>query len=79
MRLALRHVTDACVEVATFAYRMGGGVALRSGILNRCFRDMFGATQHRIVSPYMLRQCGIELLELTHGKVWATRGLVDPE
>lgn len=79
MRLALRHVTDAVAEVAAFAYRMGGGVALRSGILNRCFRDMCGATQHRIVSPYMLRQCGIELLGLAGAKVWATRGLVEPE
>jgi alkylation response protein AidB-like acyl-CoA dehydrogenase len=77
MRLALRHVTDAVAEVATFAYRSGGGVALRSGILNRCFRDMFGATQHRIVSAYMLRECGRELLGLAADQMWTSRGLVN--
>jgi indole-3-acetate monooxygenase len=79
MRLALGHVTNAVMEVATFAYRAGGGVALRSGILQRSFRDMFGATQHRIVSPYMLRQCGIELLGLAEDMLWTSRGLVDKD
>ena len=78
MRLALGHITTTVVEIATFAHRAGGGVAIRSGILQRCFRDMFTATQHRIVSPYMLRECGRELLGLAQDKVWTSRGLVDP-
>ncbi len=77
MRLSLNHVTTAVTEVATFAHRAGGGVALRSGILQRCFRDMFGATQHRIVSTNMLGECGRELLGLAEGKEWQSRGLVD--
>ena len=48
MRLALNHVTTAAAEICTFAYRTGGGVALRNGILQRCFRDMMAGTQHRI-------------------------------
>ena len=70
MRLSLNHVTTAVMEIATFAHRAGGGVALRSGILQRCFRDMFGATQHRIVSANMLGECGRELLGLAEGKIW---------
>jgi indole-3-acetate monooxygenase len=39
---------------------------------------MFAATQHRIVSPMMLRECGRELLGLAPDKVWTSRGLADP-
>jgi alkylation response protein AidB-like acyl-CoA dehydrogenase len=75
-RLCLAHVTNAVMEIATFAHRAGGGVALRSGILQRCFRDMFAATQHRIVSADMLGECGRELLGLAEDKMWTSRGLV---
>jgi indole-3-acetate monooxygenase len=75
MRLSLAHVTTAVMEIATFAHRAGGGVAIRPGILQRCFRDMFTATQHRIVSPMMLRECGRELLGLAGDKTWTSRGL----
>jgi alkylation response protein AidB-like acyl-CoA dehydrogenase len=75
MRLSLAHVTAAVMEIATFAHRAGGGVAIRPGILQRCFRDMFTATQHRIVSPLMLRECGRELLGLAGDKTWTSRGL----
>ena len=40
-------------------------MALRNGVLQRCFRDMFAATQHRIVSGFMLRECGRELAKVT--------------
>src|SRR6202044_1704761 len=69
-RLALSHITNAVVEIATFAHKAGGGVAIRPGILQRCLRDIFTATQHRIVSPGMLRECGRELLGLGQDKVW---------
>jgi alkylation response protein AidB-like acyl-CoA dehydrogenase len=75
-RLSLNHVTVAVGEIATFAHKAGGGVAIRPGILQRCFRDLWTATQHRIVSPAMLRECGKELLSLAHDKVWTSRGLV---
>ncbi len=77
MRLSLNHATAAAADVCTFAYHAGGGVALRSGVLQRCFRDMMAGTQHRIVSSYMLRECARELLGLAKGKMWTTAGLVD--
>jgi hypothetical protein len=77
MRLALNHVTTAAAEICTFAYRTGGGVALRNGILQRCFRDMMAGTQHRIVSTHMLRECSRELLGLAEGKLWTSAGLVN--
>ena len=76
-RLALNHVTTVVADICTFAHKTGGGVSLRSGVLQRCFRDMFAATQHRIVSDIMLRECGRELLGTADDKLWSTRGLVD--
>lgn len=76
-RLSLAHVTSAVSEICTFAHKTGGGVSLRNGALQRCFRDIFAATQHRIVSDFILRECGRELLGAADDKLWATRGLVD--
>jgi indole-3-acetate monooxygenase len=77
MRLSLNHATSAAADVCTFAYHAGGGVALRSGILQRCFLDMMAGAQHRIVSSYMLRECARELLGLAKDKMWTSAGLVD--
>lgn len=77
MRLSLNHVTTAVAEICMFAHKTGGGVALRNGVLQRSFRDMFSATQHRIVSGYMLKECGRELLGTAADKMWTSRGLVD--
>jgi hypothetical protein len=35
---------------------------------------MMAASQHRIVSNYMLRECARELLGLAKGKIWTTGG-----
>jgi indole-3-acetate monooxygenase len=77
MRLSLNHATTAAADVCTFAYHAGGGVALRNGVIQRCFRDMMTGTQHRIVSSYMLRECARELLGFAKGKMWTSYGLVD--
>jgi alkylation response protein AidB-like acyl-CoA dehydrogenase len=78
IRLCLNLLTTSVAEICAFAHRYGGGVSLRSGILQRCVRDMLTATQHRIVSPAMLRECSRELLGLAKGQVWSSRGLGDP-
>lgn len=77
MRLALNHVTTIVAEICTFAHKTGGGVSLRQSDMQRCFRDMFAATQHRIVSDMMLGECGRELMGFADNKLWSTRGLVD--
>jgi indole-3-acetate monooxygenase len=74
IRLALNNATSAAAEAAALAYRTAGGVALRQGVLQRCIRDMMAASQHRIVSNYMLRECARELLGLAKGKIWTTGG-----
>jgi indole-3-acetate monooxygenase len=77
-RLALNYATSAIAEVCAFAYHYGGGVALRDGTLQRCFRDMHAGTQHATTSTGILRECARELLGVVPGKVWAPRMLIDP-
>jgi len=72
IRLSLNNATTAAAEVADFAYRSGGGVALRQGPLQRCIRDMMAASQHRIASRFVLRECARELLGQAKGKVWTS-------
>lgn len=78
-RLALNYITSTTAEVCTFAYKYAGGRSLRAGALQRCFRDMYAATQHITTGPNILRECGKELLAIVPDKVWGPRGLVDPE
>jgi indole-3-acetate monooxygenase len=79
LRLALNHVTTVAADATQFAYRFGGGVAARSGPLQRMFKDMHVATQHMTVSPTILRESAKELLGLLKGKVWGSRIMVEPE
>jgi len=76
-RLALNHVTTAVADICAFAYRTGGGVALRRSVLQRCLRDIYAGTQHFLTTPTVLRECGKELAGLAEGKVWTLTGLVD--
>ncbi len=77
IRLALNHVTNVAAEACTFTYRTAGGVALRTSVIQRCFRDMHAGTQHFLVGPVILRECGKELAGLAEEKEWALMGLVD--
>jgi alkylation response protein AidB-like acyl-CoA dehydrogenase len=76
-RLALNHVTWTTAEVCRFAYFAAGGISLRESTIQRCFRDMHGATQHLTSSPPILRDCGRELAGLAKDKVWGFTTLMD--
>lgn len=63
MRAAARHVTDVALDIATWAYRQGGGAALRlDHPLQRYLRDMLAATQHIYVDDQALTDFGADLL-----------------
>jgi len=50
-RSATCYTTDVAVEVATLAFRYGGGEAnYLASQLQRCLRDVHGAAQHQLVS-----------------------------
>lgn len=77
VRLALIHATSAGVEVCQFVYRASGGIGLRNGPIQRGYRDMLAAGQHRIVSSMMMRECASDLLGQANDKRWTSAGLVD--
>jgi alkylation response protein AidB-like acyl-CoA dehydrogenase len=77
IRLALTHATWACHDVAQFVYTSAGTVALRSGALQRLFRDMHAGTQHITSAPPVIRNTGRELAGLAPGKSWIFLDLVD--
>lgn len=52
LRLAATHATQAAAEVTELMYKAGGGAAVyKTSPLQRCFRDVFVATQHAMVAP----------------------------
>jgi indole-3-acetate monooxygenase len=76
-RLALSYATSTVADICNFAYRAGGGVALREGPIQRCFRDIYAGTQHLHAHPLIMRECGRELAGLANGQVWGRFGLVN--
>ncbi|MSQ52296.1 MAG: acyl-CoA dehydrogenase [Betaproteobacteria bacterium] len=78
IRLALNHATSEIADVCAWAYKTAGGYALRESALQRCFRDVFAGTQHFLVSPTVLQECGRELAGLAKGEAWTLLGLRKP-
>ena len=62
LKLAFRHAHEVMSEVCTFAYNYGGGVALRDGVLQRCYRDLHAALQHVLLADQILQDCGKVLM-----------------
>jgi alkylation response protein AidB-like acyl-CoA dehydrogenase len=78
LRLALTNITGTCHEVSAFAYTAAGTLALRSGTMQRLFRDMHAGTQHITSAPPVVRNTGRELAGVAAGKKWLFLDLVDP-
>ena len=77
-KMAMRHMHDVGSEVTTFAYRAGGGVALRPSLLQRAFRDMHAATQHLLLSDQIYQECGRVMLGMAgKGGRWTTMKLIE--
>ena len=77
IRLAMAHITWACHDVSEFVYKTAGTLALRSGTLQRLYRDMHAGTQHITSAPPVFRNVGRELAGLADGKTWLVLDLVD--
>jgi alkylation response protein AidB-like acyl-CoA dehydrogenase len=78
LRLAMSHMKWASHDVSEFVYRTAGTLALRSGTIQRLFRDMHAGTQHIVAAPPVMRAAGRELAGLAEGKTWLFLDLVDP-
>jgi alkylation response protein AidB-like acyl-CoA dehydrogenase len=77
-RLAFTNANSVATSIANFAFEFGGGAALRSGNIQRCFRDQRTASQHITASENVVRECAKDLLGLAQGKIWSLRGLIEP-
>ena len=59
LRLAATHATQTAAEVAEAMYKAGGGAAVyKTSPLQRCFRDVYVATQHAMVAPRTFEVAG---------------------
>ncbi|KKC27991.1 acyl-CoA dehydrogenase family protein [Sphingomonas sp. SRS2] len=77
-RMGMRYLHDVGSDVTTFAYRAGGGVALRASLLQRAFRDMHAATQHMLMSDQIYQECGRVMLGLVGENArWVNSKVVD--
>ena len=76
IRLAMAHATWSAHEVAMFAYASAGTVALRSGTLQRLFRDMHAGIQHVTSSPPVFQAIGRDLAGLAPNAEWRFLDLV---
>jgi alkylation response protein AidB-like acyl-CoA dehydrogenase len=70
IRLAMAHVTWAAHDVAAFVYKSAGTTGLRSGTIQRLFRDMHAGTQHVVASPPVFRAIGRELSGVVDADGW---------
>ncbi|MCS5723835.1 acyl-CoA dehydrogenase family protein [Herbiconiux sp. CPCC 203407] len=76
IRLALSNATWMAHEVTMTVYTWAGTAALRSGDLQRYFRDMHAGTQHVTSGPGVVQGCGQMLAGLAPGKRWMFLDLV---
>ena len=76
VRLAMRYLHEVVSDVCTFAHKAGGGVSLRGGALQRCYRDIHAATQHILLSDQIVQDCGKVLMGAAEENAkWTILGL----
>lgn len=75
IRLALHNATASAQRISEFVYRTAGTSALRSGTIQRLFRDMHAGTQHVTSGPAVIQECGRELAGLAGELQWVNLAL----
>ena len=80
LKLGFRYAHEVMSEICTFAYHGGGGVALRSSPLQRCYRDLHAGLQHVLLSDQIMQDCGTVLMGYArNGAKWELLGLKQPD
>ncbi len=70
LRAVTIHSHELTREIAEWAFKRGGGTALRDGTLNRNIRDALAGCQHFIASDAHYSTIGIDLLGAPEGHGW---------
>ncbi|GLB65909.1 acyl-CoA dehydrogenase family protein [Arthrobacter mangrovi] len=76
-RLTLNNTTWSAHDVVMTVYKWAATAALRSGDLQRFFRDMHAGTQHVTSGPVVLQNCGRHLAGLAPNAHWVFLELQD--
>jgi alkylation response protein AidB-like acyl-CoA dehydrogenase len=71
LRAALLHVHDVNERNASFVFRQAGGASLRSGPLQRLYRDVMAAGQHIMLTTSSYIDCGRDYLGEAEGQRWS--------
>lgn len=69
-RLSVNQVTYSALRICEAVYHLSGGVGLRAGAIQRCYRDINAGTQHLIVSDLIIQDVGRDLLGIAEGAEW---------
>ncbi len=77
VHLAKNEAHEAADAVAQFAYRAGGGVALREGLMQRIYRDIMVALNHITNAPTLTTSVGRELGGLWSERRWQYYDLIE--
>lgn len=77
-RAALCNATAAMDDIGGFVFRSGGSDSLRSGTIQRLYRDVHGGTQHISSSPMILQSAGRQMAGLAEGQRWIHFNLKTP-
>jgi len=78
-RLALHHATWTVQDVCMWVYIASGTTGLRSGTIQRFFRDINAGTQHMTSAPPARQAVGRKLAGLAQGKRWVFLSLFDDD
>ncbi|WP_336714440.1 acyl-CoA dehydrogenase family protein [Arthrobacter sp. USHLN218] len=76
-RLTLNNTTWSAHDVVMTVYKWAATAALRTGDLQRFFRDMHAGTQHVTSGPVVLQNCGRHLAGLAPNAQWVFLELKD--
>jgi hypothetical protein len=76
LRLALYNATWSAHAISVEVYKAAGTSALRTGPMQRYFRDMHAGTQHRSSAPDVIESCGRYLAGLAPDHTWRFSSLV---
>lgn len=77
VHLAKSEVHEAGVEACTFAFRAGGGTSLRSGVMNRIYREMMTASNHFTINPNIVGAAGREIAGVWSDRTWQFYDLIE--
>ena len=77
IHLAKSEVHEAGVDACQFVYRAAGGASLRSGVMQRIYREMLTASNHFTINPNIVGAAGRDIGGVWSERVWQFYDLVD--